>query len=71
MKRNKLQKTVFSVICIVLAVIMMLSLVITVLPAHAVDETDLERLGRKNVRSLKSSSWNRSRSYRDLRRTRR
>ena len=29
---------------------MMLSLVITVLPAHAVDETDLERLA-KNVRS--------------------
>lgn len=47
MKRNKLQKTVFSVICVVLAVIMMLSLVITVLPAHAVDETDLERLAEK------------------------
>ena len=49
MKRNKLQKTVFSVICIVLAVIMMLSLVITVLPAHAVDETDLERLAEKRA----------------------
>lgn len=70
MKRNKLQKTVFSVICIVLAVIMMLSLVITVLPAHAVDET-VSSGWRKNVRSLKSSSWNRSRSYRGLRRTRR
>ena len=49
MKRNKLQKTVFSVICIVLAVIMMLSLVITVLPARAVDETDLERLAEKRA----------------------
>ena len=49
MKRNKLQKAVFSVICIVLAVIMMLSLVITVLPAHAVDETDLERLAEKRA----------------------
>ena len=49
MRRNKLQKTVFSVICIVLAVIMMLSLVITVLPAHAVDETDLERLAEKRA----------------------
>ena len=50
MRRNKLQKTVFSVICVVLAVIMMLSLVITVLPAHAVDETDLERLAEKRAR---------------------
>ena len=49
MRRNKLQKTVFSVICVVLAVIMMLSLVITVLPAHAVDETDLERLAEKRA----------------------
>lgn len=49
MKRNKLQKTVFSVICIVLAVIMMLSLVITVLPAGAVDQTDLERLAEKRA----------------------
>ena len=43
MKRNKLQKTVFSVICVVL------SLVITVLPAQAVDETDLERLAEKRA----------------------
>lgn len=49
MRRNKLQKTVFSVICVVLAFIMVLSLVITVLPAHAVDETDLERLAEKRV----------------------
>ena len=49
MKRNKLQKTVFSVICIVLAVIMVLSLVITVLPANAVDETELERLAEKRA----------------------
>ena len=49
MKRNKLQKTVFSVICVVLAVIMVLSLVITVLPANAVDETDLERLAEKRA----------------------
>ena len=49
MRRNKLQKTVFSVICVVLAVIMMLSLVITVLPVHAVDETDLERLAEKRA----------------------
>ena len=49
MRRNKLQKTVFSVIFVVLAVIMMLSLVITVLPAHAVDETDLERLAEKRA----------------------
>lgn len=49
MKRNKLQKTVFSVICVVLALIMVLSLVITVLPAQAVDETDLERLAEKRA----------------------
>ena len=49
MRRNKLQKTVFSVICVVLAFIMVLSLVITVLPAHAVDETDLERLAEKRA----------------------
>ena len=49
MKRNKLQKNVFSVICVVLAVIMVLSLVITVLPANAVDETDLERLAEKRA----------------------
>ena len=49
MKRNKLQKTVFSVICVVLAVVMVLSLVITVLPANAVDETDLERLAEKRA----------------------
>ena len=49
MKRNKLQKTVFSVICVVLAFVMVLSLVITVLPAHAVDETDLERLAEKRA----------------------
>ena len=44
MKRNKFQKVVVSVICILLAVIMALSLVLTVIPANAVDETDLERL---------------------------
>ena len=49
MRRNKLQKTVFSVICVVLAFVMVLSLVITVLPAHAVDETDLERLAEKRA----------------------
>ncbi len=49
MKRNKLQKPVFSVICVVLALIMELSLVITVLPAQAVDETDLERLAEKRA----------------------
>ena len=49
MKRNKLQKTVFSVICVVLAFVMVLSLVITVLPVHAVDETDLERLAEKRA----------------------
>ena len=49
MRRNKLQKTVFSVICVVLALVMVLSLVITVLPAHAVDETDLERLAEKRA----------------------
>ena len=49
MKRNKLQKTIFSVICVVLAVVMVLSLVITVLPANAVDETDLERLAEKRA----------------------
>ncbi len=49
MKRNKLQKTVFSVICVVLAAIMVLSLVITALPANAVDETDLERLAEKRA----------------------
>lgn len=49
MKRNKFQKTVFSVICVVLAVVMMLSLVITVLPVHAVDQTDLERLEEKRA----------------------
>ena len=49
MKRNKLQKTVFSAICVVLALVMVLSLVITVLPAHAVDETDLERLAEKRA----------------------
>ena len=49
MKRNKLQKTFFSVICVVLAVVMVLSLVITVLPANAVDETDLERLAEKRA----------------------
>ena len=49
MKRNKFQKTVFSVICVVLVVVMMLSLVITVLPAHAVDQTDLERLEERRA----------------------
>lgn len=49
MRRNKLQKTVFSVICVVLAFVMVLSLVITALPAHAVDETDLERLAEKRT----------------------
>ena len=49
MRRNKLQKTVFSVICVLLAFVMVLSLVITVLPAHAVDETDLERLAEKRA----------------------
>lgn len=49
MKRNKFQKTVFSVICVVLAVVMVLSLVITVLPASAVDQTDLERLAEKRA----------------------
>ena len=49
MRRNKLQKTVFSVICVVLAFVMVLSLVITALPAHAVDETDLERLAEKRA----------------------
>ena len=49
MKRNKFQKTVFSVICVVLAVVMMLSLVITVLPVHAVDQTDLERLEERRA----------------------
>ena len=49
MKRNKLQTTVFSAICVVLALVMVLSLVITVLPAHAVDETDLERLAEKRA----------------------
>ena len=49
MKRNKFQKTAFSVICVVLAVVMVLSLVITVLPANAVDETDLERLAEKRA----------------------
>ena len=49
MRRNKLQKTVFSVICVVLAFVMVLSLVITVLPAHAVYETDLERLAEKRA----------------------
>ena len=49
MKRNKFQKTAFSVICVVLAVVMVLSLVITVLPAGAVDQTDLERLAEKRV----------------------
>ena len=49
MRRNTLQKTVFSVICVVLAFVMVLSLVITVLPAHAVDETDLERLAEKRA----------------------
>ena len=49
MKRNKLQKTVFSVICVVLALVMVLSLVITALPANAVDETDLERLAEKRA----------------------
>ncbi len=49
MKRNKLQKTIFSVICVVLAVVMVLSLVITVLPANAVDESDLERLAEKRA----------------------
>jgi murein DD-endopeptidase MepM/ murein hydrolase activator NlpD len=44
MKRNKFQKIVISVICVLLAVIMALSLVLTVIPANAVDETDLERL---------------------------
>lgn len=38
-----------SAICVLLAVIMVLSLVITVLPAHAVDETDLERLTEKRL----------------------
>ena len=49
MKRNKFQKTAFSVICVVLAVVMVLSLVITVLPASAVDQTDLERLAEKRA----------------------
>lgn len=49
MKHNKFQKTAFSVICVVLAVVMVLSLVITVLPANAVDETDLERLAEKRA----------------------
>lgn len=49
MKRNKFQKTVFSVICVVLAVVMVLSLVITVLPASAVDQTDPERLAEKRA----------------------
>lgn len=49
MKRNKFPKTVISAICVLLAVIMVLSLVITVLPAHAVDETDLERLTEKRL----------------------
>ena len=49
MRRNKLQKTVFSVIGVVLAFVMVLSLVITVLPAHAVYETDLERLAEKRA----------------------
>ena len=47
MKRNKIQKKIFSVICLLLAVIMALSLVITVIPAQAVDQTDLERLEEK------------------------
>lgn len=47
MKRNKTQKVMFSVICIVLAVVMALSLVLTVLPVNAVDQSDLERLGEK------------------------
>lgn len=49
MKRNKFQKTAFSVICVVLAVVMVLSLIITVLPANAVDQTDLERLAEKRA----------------------
>ena len=49
MKRNKFQKTAFSVICVVLAAVMVLSLVITVLPAGAVDQTDLERLAEKRA----------------------
>lgn len=49
MKRNKFQKTAFSVICVVLAVVMVLSLIITVLPAGAVDQTDLERLAEKRA----------------------
>lgn len=49
MKRNKFQKTAFSVICVVLAVVMVLSLVITVLPVSAVDQTDLERLAEKRA----------------------
>lgn len=49
MKRNKFQKTAFSVICVVLAIVMVLSLVITVLPANAVDQTDLERLAEKRA----------------------
>lgn len=49
MKRNKFQKTAFSVICVVLAIVMVLSLVITVLPAGAVDQTDLERLAEKRA----------------------
>lgn len=49
MKRNKFQKTAFSVICVVLAIVMVLSLVITVLPASAVDQTDLERLAEKRA----------------------
>ena len=66
MKRNKLQKTAFSVICVVLAVVMVLSLVITVLPARAVDR-DRSRAARgKAGDSLKSSSRNRSRSLQGL-----
>ena len=53
MKRNKFQKTAFSVICVVLAVVMVLSLVITVLPAGAVDQTDLERLAEKRAQLRK------------------
>lgn len=49
MKRNKFRKTIFSAICLVLALVMVLSFVLTVLPANAVDQSDLDRLAERRA----------------------
>ena len=41
---NKKSKTFRSIVCILLSVLMVLSLVLSVIPALAVDESELQRL---------------------------